>query len=104
MATRLIERNLDEEKLRTDSDGRPRTAYSFCHTYVCLRLLEGADIYQIAKNCRTSVEMIEKYYAAHLKTRLDASAINIMRARPKKKAISKKAPGRVEAVRLAEEA
>jgi hypothetical protein len=48
--------------------------------------------------------MIEKYYAAHLKTRLDASAINIMRARPKKKAISKKGPGRVEAVRLAEEA
>ena len=24
--------------------------------------MEGADIYQIAKNCRTSVEMIEKYY------------------------------------------
>jgi hypothetical protein len=30
--------------------------------------MEGADIYQIAKNCRTSVEMIEKYYAAHIKT------------------------------------
>jgi hypothetical protein len=44
--------------------------------------LEGADIYQIAKNCRTSVEMIEKYYAAHIKTNLDAAAINIMR--PKK--------------------
>ena len=26
------------------------------------------DIYQIAKNCRTSVEMIEKYYAARIKT------------------------------------
>ncbi|MEK7211925.1 MAG: RNA polymerase sigma factor, partial [Patescibacteria group bacterium] len=24
-------------------------------------------IYQIAKNCRTSVEMIEKYYASHIK-------------------------------------
>jgi integrase len=71
---------------------------------ICLRLLEGADIYQIAKNCRTSVEMIEKYYAAHLKTQLDASAINVMRPRPKKKAISKKGPGRVEAIRLAEEA
>jgi hypothetical protein len=59
---------LDEEKLRTDRDGRPRTAYSLRRTYICLRLLEGADIYQIAKNCRTSVEMIEKYYAAHLKT------------------------------------
>jgi hypothetical protein len=23
-----------------------------------MRLMEGADIYQIAKNCRTSVEMI----------------------------------------------
>ncbi len=95
---------LEEEKLRTDRDGRPRTAYSLRHTYICLRLLEGADIYQIAKNCRTSVEMIEIYYAAHLKTRLDASAINIMKPRPKKKAISKKGPGRVEAPRLADEA
>ena len=95
---------LEEEKLRTDRDGRPRTAYSLRHTYICLRLLEGADIYQIAKNCRTSVEMIEKYYAAHLKTRLDASAINIMRPRPKKKPISKQGPARVAVVRLAEEA
>ena len=47
--------------------------------------MEGADIYQIAKNCRTSVEMIEKYYAAHIKTNLDAAAINIMRPKPKKK-------------------
>jgi hypothetical protein len=41
--------------------------------------MEGADIYQIAKNCRTSVEMIEKHYAAHLKHTLDASAINVRR-------------------------
>ena len=39
--------------------------------------MEGADIYQVAKNCRTSVEMIEKYYASHIKDRLDASAINV---------------------------
>jgi hypothetical protein len=39
--------------------------------------MEGADIYQIAKNCRTSVEMIEKFYAAHIKTMLDATAINV---------------------------
>jgi hypothetical protein len=49
--------------------------------------MEGADIYQIAKNCRTSVEMIEKYYAAHIKTMLDAAAINVMR--PKKRKNSK---------------
>ncbi len=46
--------------------------------------MEGADIYQIAKNCRTSVEMIEKFYAAHIKNTLDASAINVMRPRAAK--------------------
>jgi len=76
---------LQEENLKVDREGRPRTAYSLRHTYICLRLMEGADIYQIAKNCRTSVEMIEKYYAAHSKTNLDASAINIMRPKKKQK-------------------
>jgi integrase len=70
--------------LKEDRDGNRRTAYSLRHTYICMRLLEGADIYQIAKNCRTSVEMIEKYYASHIKTSLDASAINVRRARPPK--------------------
>jgi len=77
---------LEEEKLKSDREGQPRTAYSLRHTYICLRLMEGADIYQIAKNCRTSVEMIEKYYASHIKTNLDAAAINIMKPRVKKAA------------------
>jgi integrase len=68
---------LDELKLKLDRDGNVRTSYSLRHTYICFRLMEGADIYQIAKNCRTSVEMIEKFYAAHIKTMLDASAINV---------------------------
>ena len=65
--------------LKTDREGNKRSAYSLRHTYICLRLLEGADIYQIAKNCRTSVEMIEKHYAVHLKNTLDAKAINVKR-------------------------
>jgi integrase len=80
----LFKTILDEEKLRIDREGQPRTAYSLRHTYICLRLMEGADIYQIAKNCRTSVEMIEKYYAAHIKTSLDAVAINVMRPKNRK--------------------
>jgi hypothetical protein len=94
---------LTEENLRADRDGRLRTAYSLRHTYICLRLLEVADIYQIAKNCRTSVEMIEKYCPAHLKTQLDASAINIMRAKPKKKPVPKKGVANVSASNLARE-
>ena len=97
----LFKAILEEEKLQVDREGNPRTAYSLRHTYICLRLLEGADIYQIAKNCRTSVEMIEKYYASHLKTQLNASAINVMRPRPKK-AVSKKGPRRVEVPPLAD--
>ena len=90
----LFKTILDEQNLRFDREGRPRTAYSLRHTYICLRLMEGADIYQIAKNCRTSVEMIEKYYAAHIKTLLDAAAINVMRphkykSKSRKKAIAK---------------
>jgi hypothetical protein len=69
----LLKKVLEEEGLKFDREGSRRTAYSLRHTYICLRLIEGADIYQVAKNCRTSVEMIEKYYAVHLKNTLDAA-------------------------------
>ena len=70
----------EEENLRFDRDGRPRTAYSLRHTYISMRLMEGANIYQIAKNCRTSVGMIEKYYGVHIKNSLNAAAINVIRS------------------------
>jgi hypothetical protein len=63
---------LERTKLKFDRDGNRRQAYSLRHTYICLRLMEGADIYQVAENCRTSVEMIEKFYAAHLKPQAHA--------------------------------
>jgi integrase len=76
---------LSRAKLKVDREGNKRTAYSLRHTYICLRLIEGADIYALAKNCRTSVEMIQKFYAAHIKDLLDASAINVMRPKRTKK-------------------
>jgi hypothetical protein len=57
----LLNNVLEEENLKFDHDGNHRTSYSLRHTYICLRLVEGTDIYQIAKNCRTSVEMIATY-------------------------------------------
>ncbi|MBD3755616.1 MAG: site-specific integrase [Gammaproteobacteria bacterium] len=78
---------LDEENLKFDREGNRRTAYSLRHTYICLRLMEGADIYQIAKNCRTSVEMIEKYYASHIATSISAAAVNVKRKAKSKKQI-----------------
>ena len=73
---------LEEEGLKFDREGNPRTKYSLRHTYICMRLSEGADIYQIAKNCRTSVEMIEKFYASHIQNTLDAAAINVRKPKP----------------------
>lgn len=75
---------LDELDLKRDREGNARTAYSLRHTYISMRLMEGADIYQVAKNCRTSVEMIEKYYASHIKNRLDAAAINVRKPKAPK--------------------
>jgi integrase len=72
---------LRELDLKFDRDGQRRTFYSLRHTYICLRLMEGADVYQIAKNCRTSVKMIEDFYASHIKNTVDASIINVRRAR-----------------------
>lgn len=43
--------------------------------------MEGADVYQIAKNCRTSVKMIEEFYASHIKNMVDASIINVRRSK-----------------------
>lgn len=92
----LMNTVLDELNLKFDRDGHIRTCYSLRHTYICLRLLEGADIYQVAKNCRTSVEMIEKYYGRHLKNNIDASAVNVRKAK-------KPAKVRAKPVRSADE-
>lgn len=80
---------LAELNMKTDREGQRRTAYSLRHTYISMRLMEGADIYQIAKNCRTSVEMIENYYASHIKNMIDASAINVRKGRAITKTMAK---------------
>lgn len=87
---RLFNAVLAEEKLKVDRDGNRRTAYSLRHTYICLRLLEGAKIYEVAKNCRTSVEMIEKHYAVHLKNMIDTAAVNVRRAKLKSPTLRKR--------------
>jgi len=82
----LFQKILIEEGLRTDREGKRRTLYSLRHTYISNRLIEGANIHQIANNCRTSVQMIEEHYASHIKDRLDAAAINVQRPKAARRA------------------
>jgi integrase len=72
---------LGEQDLKVDREGQRRTFYSLRHTYICMRLMEGADVYQVAKNCRTSVKMIEDFYASHIKNMVDASVVNVRRSK-----------------------
>jgi len=44
-------------------------------TYICFRLMNGVPVYDVAKNCRTSVAMIEQAYTKHL-SGLSLSGIN----------------------------
>ena len=50
------------------ANGQTRTIYSLRHTAMTLRLLYGknVDLITLARNARTSVEMIERFYASNL--------------------------------------
>ena len=43
-----------------------RSFVSLRATYISFRLLNGASVYEVAYNCRTSVAMIENSYAKYL--------------------------------------
>jgi hypothetical protein len=50
------------------ANGQTRTIYSLRHTAMTFRLLYGGkiDLLTLARNARTSVEMIERFYASNL--------------------------------------
>ncbi|HEY5210510.1 MAG TPA: site-specific integrase [Stellaceae bacterium] len=58
----MIEDLLNEAKLRIGPSGIPRSTYSFRHTYATFRLSEGVDVYFLAQQMGTSVQMIEDHY------------------------------------------
>ncbi len=55
------------------SNGKNRTLYSLRHTSITFRLLYGRsiDLLTLARNARTSVEMIEKYYSSNLSSEMN---------------------------------
>jgi integrase len=59
---------LDTADLRVAADGSNRTLYSLRHTSLMHRLQNGGDVNPIvlAKNARTSVEMLERFYLSKI--------------------------------------
>ena len=69
----VLEHSGLQDKL--DETGRNITLYSFRHMYICWRLRYGqVPIQLVAKNCGTSINMIEKTYG-HISTVLETEVL-----------------------------
>ncbi len=68
--------------LSVSPTGEPRTIYSLRHTAIMLRLIQGEkiDLLTLARNARTSVEMIDRFYAKHLTAEMNVEQLHSIRA------------------------
>ena len=66
--TKTYKSKLEEWKLYLDDEGNPRPPYSLRHYYATQRLLDGVQVYDLAKNMGTSVKQIENHYGHVLST------------------------------------
>lgn len=73
----MFNKILEQSGLRYSKTTPPakRDFVSLRATYICFRLMNGVPVYDVAKNCRTSVQMIELAYTKHL-SGLALSGIN----------------------------
>ncbi|MEY2622002.1 MAG: Primosomal protein 1 [Pseudomonadota bacterium] len=69
--------------LKSGPHGADRSLYSLRHTAITFRLLYGGkiDLLTLAKNARTSVEMIERFYASTLAAEANVSLLHSRRSR-----------------------
>ena len=72
---------LSEVGLRAGVTGQSRTLYSLRHTAIMFRLLygRGIDLLTLARNARTSVRMIEKFYASQLTAEMNIGLLQSRR-------------------------
>lgn len=75
-------RVLEASGLRVGKRGQNRTLYSLRHTAITFRLLygRGIDLLTLARNARTSVEMIERFYASELSAEMNVAMLHSRRS------------------------
>jgi hypothetical protein len=69
---------LKDLDLKLGPHGIERTLYSLRHTAITFRLIYGGniDLLTLARNARTSVEMIEKFYASTLSAEMNIALLH----------------------------
>ena len=67
--------------LKTSASGESRTLYSLRHTAIMFRLQnsENLDLLTLAKNARTSVEVIQRFYGSHHEAEKNIESIQSMK-------------------------
>ena len=67
--------------METNAEGEAYSLYSFRHTAIMFRLLnaENLDLLTLARACRTSVEMIDRYYAKPLTAEMNRDKLHSFR-------------------------
>ena len=74
---------MEHAGLKTSASGQNRTIYSLRHTSIMLRLTKGdqIDLITLARNARTSVEMIDRCYAKHLTAEMNLERLQSLISR-----------------------
>lgn len=72
---------LDDLGMKKGTRGEVRTIYSLRHTCIMYRLLygDGIDLLTLARNARTSVEMIDRFYASELHGEMNIHSLHSSR-------------------------
>ena len=72
---------LISSELSKGQEGQTRTLYSLRHTAITFRLLygKGIDLLTLARNARTSVEMIERFYSSNLTAEMNIEMLQSKR-------------------------
>jgi hypothetical protein len=78
---KMFKRVLEETGLRFGTQGQKRTLYSLRHSAITFRLLygQGIDLLTLARNARTSLEMVDKFYASELTPEMNVGMLHSRR-------------------------
>jgi site-specific recombinase XerD len=78
---RLFDAILEKGNLKKSSDGKARTLMSLRHTSISFRFLNSVnpDVFLIAQNARTSVDMIQRFYASKLTPQMNIEKLQSMK-------------------------
>jgi integrase len=86
-ALRQLARQFDQllkiAELKVTANGESRTLYSLRHTSIMFRLTKGdrIELLTLARNARTSYDMIDRFYAKHLTAEMNVEQLHSRRTR-----------------------